>query len=102
MPTVCDISVRNYRGHIKSPNYPAPYGDYTKCVYRIQAIGHEYCNVKLRIRDLDIELSSSDSHGGTVKCEKDWLQVDTQKLCGNKMDEQNECKCFLRKRKYIL
>ncbi|XP_075591258.1 uncharacterized protein LOC124491913 [Dermatophagoides farinae] len=90
MPTVCDISVRNYRGHIKSPNYPAPYGDYTKCVYRIQAIGHEYCNVKLRIRDLDIELSSSDSHGGTVKCEKDWLQVDTQKLCGNKMDEQNE------------
>ncbi|OTF83939.1 cubilin-like protein, partial [Euroglyphus maynei] len=94
MPTVCDISVGNYRGHIKSPNYPAPYGDYTKCVYRIQAIGQEYCNVKLRIQDMDIESSSTlamDNSRGTIKCEKDWLQIDRKKLCGNKL-ETNECK----------
>lgn len=92
MPTVCDISVRNYRGNIKSPNYPAPYGDFTKCVYRIQAISEEYCSVKLNIRDIDIEPDSR----AMKRCDKDYLEIDSQKLCGKKLD-QYECKFILLK-----
>lgn len=81
MPTVCDMSSGNLRGHLKSPNYPAPYGDFTRCTFRIQAFSSDYCSVKLVVRDIDIELDSQQSS----KCDKDALEFPGAKLCGKKL-----------------
>ncbi|XP_054157656.1 blastula protease 10-like [Oppia nitens] len=75
-PTVCDVCHQNLRGQIKSANYPNQYSDYMRCSYRIQAMGSQYCWVRLFLRDIDIEAS------GSGDCRKDALIIDNQKLCG--------------------
>ena len=59
-----------------SANYPNQYNDFTRCSYRIQAMGPQYCQVKLFLRDMDIEISSSGD------CMKDALIIDSEKFCG--------------------
>ncbi|CAG2164515.1 unnamed protein product [Oppiella nova] len=75
-PTVCDVCHHNLRGQIMSSNYPNQYSDYMRCSYRIQAMSPDFCRVKLFLRDVDIESSSSGD------CMKDALIIDSQRLCG--------------------
>lgn len=74
--TVCDVCHHSPRGQITSSNYPSHYSDFMRCSYRIQAMGPDYCQVKLYLRDIDIEVSPSG------QCMKDSLIIDSQRLCG--------------------
>ena len=90
MPTICDTSSRNVRGQLKSPNYPAPYDDFTRCTYRIQAASPEYCALRLVIKDLDIERDINSRFA--ADCEKDSLELSGDiKLCGRDL-AKSECK----------
>ena len=75
-PTVCDVCHQSLRGQITSTNYPNKYSGFMRCSYRIQSMGPDYCQVKLLLRDIDIESTSSG------ECIKDALIIDSQKICG--------------------
>lgn len=90
---VCDMSMRNYAGNIQSPSYPGNYDDLTKCTYRILAVGDDYCSVYLKILDFDIESTMDNSYRPSSEpiCLKDWLELDSKRLCGHR-PERDECK----------
>jgi hypothetical protein len=87
-PTVCDVCLHSLRGQITSSNYPNNYSDYTRCSYRIQAIGPQYCQVRIYLRDIDIESSPSGD------CDKDALIIDNERICGKDFNRKDS-KCFL-------
>ena len=73
--SLCDHTSNDIRGHISSLNFPNQYPDYVKCTYRIKAANSHYCQVRLALRDIDIQASPA--------CDKDYLYIKGERVCGH-------------------
>lgn len=69
------MNANDVRGHLVSGHYPNYYDHYVQCTFRISALSHSYCGVRLYLRDFDIEYSPN--------CDKDYLFIDGKRMCGN-------------------
>ena len=73
--SLCDHTTSDIRGHISSLNFPNQYPDYVKCTYRIKAPNAHYCQIRLTLRDVDIQASPA--------CDKDYLYIKGERICGH-------------------
>ncbi|UXI19623.1 zinc finger protein [Sarcoptes scabiei] len=78
----CDIYLSDYRGEIKSPNYPFGYPANESCIYTIRKVNENVCQVELILRQIDIHTPNV-KKDLTDNCYGDYLQMpDGSRLCG--------------------
>ncbi|XP_054713828.1 cubilin-like [Uloborus diversus] len=73
---MCDHCLRERRGHIISPDYPAPYPPDLSCSFRLVRV-RTFCGVEVYFHDFNI--------AETPECEGDALIVAGERLCGDKL-----------------
>lgn len=78
--TNCEIEKSDLQGHITSIGYPSRYQDFTKCTYRIRAPNTNYCQVRLKLHDVDIVY--------TPACDKDYLYIKNERICGHDLKQR--------------
>jgi hypothetical protein len=71
----CDQTFNTAHFTIKSPNHPNRYPESLYCRYTIRRPSRAICGLDFKFKSFDLEES--------VKCSKDYLEIDTGKICGH-------------------
>ena len=71
----CDQTFSTAHFTIKSPNHPQVYPNSLYCRYTIRRPSQAICGLDFKFKSFDLEES--------VKCGKDYLEIDTGKICGH-------------------
>lgn len=71
----CDQTFTTNSFVIRSPNYPKEYPASLYCRYTVRRPSEAVCGLEFKFKTFDLEDST--------KCTKDFLEIDTGKLCGH-------------------
>lgn len=77
---MCEHMTSDIKGHFSSTNFPKFYNNNLKCLYRIKAANSLYCQVRLVLRDIDIQSSPA--------CDRDYLYVKGERICGEDLPQR--------------
>lgn len=73
---MCDHCLKESRGHVISPDYPADYPAGLRCTFRLQR-AKGFCGLEIFFHDFGVKESDN--------CVADALIVNGERLCGDKL-----------------